>query len=151
MWANYAKYIDPSHGPIDHGGICIEYTCDESWRSVNLHPVVYSDVVPEINVVARDEAQLARAIYAKASEWRCENEWRIMSIIQSMPPFPFNPTADSKVQFRDNVSGVVFGLRTPDCIVSKISRRIKEAGRILSIKQVVRDPTTFERQLREMT
>lgn len=147
MWANYAKYSDGSKASIDHGGICIEYTCDEDWKSVNLHPVVYSDDVPEINPVVRDEPELVKAVYSKSSEWRCEDEWRIFMILQCMPPFPSNLTVNSKIQVEGCVSGVIFGLKTPDHVVAEVSARVKLAGRAISLRRVVRDPTTYDRVL----
>lgn len=150
MWANYAKYSDGSKVSIDHGGICIEYTCDESWRSVNLHPVMYSDDVPKINPVTRDELELVKAIYSKSSEWRCENEWRIFMILQSMPPFPSNLELNSKVRLEGSVSGIIFGLKTPDHVIAQVSGRIKQAGRAITLRRVVRDPTTYERVLNDV-
>ena len=58
------KYIDPAIGPIEHGGVCLEYNCDDAWRSGNLHPVEYSDLIPEINVIKRDESEITKAIMA---------------------------------------------------------------------------------------
>jgi hypothetical protein len=68
MWANYAKFVHPTNGPIDHGGICLEYQCDESWRNTTLHPVEYSDTVPEIDIVNRDESELIKVLYTKSRE-----------------------------------------------------------------------------------
>lgn len=150
MWANYAKYYDGSSASVDHGGLCIEYTCDESWRSVNLHPVVYSDEVPKINPVSRNEAELVKVVYSKTSEWRCEDEWRIFMIIHSMPPFPQNLTANSKVRIEGGVSGIIFGLKTPDHIVAEVSARVKQTGRPIALRRVVRDPTTYERVLSDV-
>lgn len=147
MWANYAKYLDEANPPLDHGGICIEYTCDESWRSVNLHPVVYSDEVPKINPVIMDESELVKAIYSKSYEWRCENEWRIFMHIQSMPPFSSNFSKNSKVKIEGGVSGIIFGLKTPEHVVDEISAKIRQTGRDISLRRVVRDPMTYERAL----
>lgn len=150
MWANYAKYIHPTDGPIEHGGICLEYYCDEAWRCGNLHPVEYSDTIPEINVTKRDENELAKVVYKKSREWRCEEEWRIMSIIQSMPPFPDNLTANSKIKLENSIASVIFGLNTPKELIEEIRARVSAAKPKILFKQVVHDPTTFNRQLRDM-
>jgi len=150
MWANYAKYFDPNVGPIDHGGICIEYKCDDAWRSGNLHPVEYSDVVPEINAVARDENELTKAIYQKSREWRCEEEWRIMSIIQARPPFPNNLTANSKIKLENGVTGVIFGMSSPRSLIDAIREKVIVSNPKITFKQVIRDPMTFSRQLRDL-
>lgn len=147
MWANYAKYVHPTDGPIGHGDVCLEYYCDEAWRSGNLHPVEYSDAVPEINVIKRDENELVKAIYLKSTEWRCEEEWRIMSIIQSMPPFPDNLTANSKIKLKNGIASVIFGLNTPRALIEKIQAKVSAAKPKISFRQVVRDPKTFNRKL----
>lgn len=147
MWANYAKYVHPSDGEIAHGGICLEYYCDEAWRSGNLHPVEYSDVVPEINVVKRDENELTKAVFIKSREWRCEEEWRIMSIIQSMPPFPDNLTANSRIRVENSVASVIFGLKTPMELIEEICERVSAAKPRIIFKQIVRDPKTFNREI----
>lgn len=150
MWTNYAKYIDPNIGPVEHGGICIEYNCDDAWRSGNPHPVEYSDIVPEINVVKRDEHEITKAIYQKSREWRCEEEWRVMSIIQTIPPFPDNFTTNSKIKIENGVAGVIFGLNTPSVLIDTIRKMVSVAKPNISFKQVFRDPQTFNRQLRDL-
>ena len=87
MWANYAKHMDAGGKVTDHAGICIEYRCDESWRGSALHPVHYSDDVPEINPVEGNEEAFAKVLYMKSREWRGEQEWRISSVLQTSPPF----------------------------------------------------------------
>jgi hypothetical protein len=147
MWANYAKYTDEAGRVHDHAGICIEYLCDESWRSTTLHPVQYTDVVPQINVVANVESDLVRAMYTKALEWRCEEEWRITSVIDARPPFPANLTANSKFKVQNAVVGVIFGLKTPDSLVNTFRSGIGPHMPNIRFKKVVRDIRTFERKI----
>lgn len=147
MWANYAKFIHPSDGPIDHGGICIEYNCDEGWRSTTLHPVEYSDIIPEINVVTRDESELIKAVYKKSTEWRCEDEWRIVEILKAMPPFPDNLTVNSKMRLENGVSSIIFGLKTPSFLIEEIRTKVTAANPRISYKKVVRNSLTFNREL----
>ncbi len=151
MWANYAKHFDDDNMSIEHGGICIEYKCGEGWRSSTLHPVKYDDSVPEICVVKQIESDLVQAIYSKSQEWRCEEEWRVTSVINSMPPFLENLTANSRVRFENAVVGIIFGMKTPDITVEKFMSflQIKKPG--LQFKRIVRDVRTFERKLVDLS
>ena len=54
MWANYAKYTNEAGDIQGHGGICIEYLCD-GWRNTTLHPVNYTDIVLQIDLISRSE------------------------------------------------------------------------------------------------
>ena len=147
MWANYAKYFDDDGRAHDHAGVCIEYVCDEAWRTTTLHPVEYSDEVPEVNVVAGIELDIVRAMYQKSREWRCEEEWRITSVIQSMPPFPANLTANSKIKIEGAVSAVIFGMKAPDYLIREIQARVAESKPDIRFRKVVRDARTFTRKV----
>lgn len=147
MWANYAKQFDENGSALDHGGICIEYQCDEGWRSTTLHPVAYADLVPEISVTKEYESELVRAMYSKAREWRCENEWRITSIIDARPPFPANLTGNSQMKIAGAVQSVIFGLKATDSMMNMFISRLKPVRPNLLFKRVVRDARTFERKL----
>lgn len=150
MWANYAKFIHPTDGPMDHGGICIEYNCGEEWRNTTLHPVEYSDAIPEINPIKLDESELVKALYMKSREWRCEDEWRITSIIQAIPPFPDNLTTNSKIKLENGIVSVIFGLNTPNDIIDDIRARVTTVKSKIAFKKVVRNPQTFNRELIEL-
>jgi hypothetical protein len=150
MWANYAKYTDPVNGAVDHGGLCIEYECNESWRLLNLHPIEYSDAIPELDVVARSELNLVRTIYKKSAEWRCEEEWRIMSTLQAKAPFGPNFDMNSKVRLENGVKGVIFGLATPPAVIDEITTRVRKAKPAITFHRVTRNPATFARQLTEL-
>ena len=150
MWANYAPCVDEKIGSIGHGGVCIEYRCDESWRSAGLHPVEYTDAVPEINVVLRSEASLIKAMHTKAREWRAEAEWRVVQVLQAMPPFPEDLTLNSKIKLQNGVMSVIFGMNTPPELVSIIRSRVSTARPEIVFKQVVRDSMTFNRTLIEL-
>lgn len=147
MWANYAKYYENSKYPVDHGGICIEYNCNENWRAANIHPVLYSDHIPVVNPVSTDGRDFVKTLYTKSTEWRTEEEWRIFTCIDCMPPFPPNLTENSKFKFEGSVSSIIFGLKTPDHIVTEVTNRIKQAGKNITFQRVAHDPTTFERGL----
>lgn len=150
MWANYAKYIDQEGGHLGHGGICIEYECDEGWRHSGLHPVEYTDTVPDIRAVSRNEFDLVKAIYMKAPEWRGEDEWRMMSVLQALPPFPSNFTANSKIKLENSIQSVIFGINTPSELIKEITIRVRAKKPMIAFKRVIRDPTTFARTLVEL-
>lgn len=147
MWASYAKYIDADGQSADHAGICIEYRCDESWRSSNLHPVRYSDDVPEINPVERDEEAFAKVLYLKSREWRGEEEWRISSVLQTLPPFEDNWQANCRIKLQGAVTAVIFGLYTPQEMVEAIAVRVQRVRPDIALKRVVRNPLTWVREV----
>lgn len=149
MWANYAKYIDRKDNTCDlgHGGICIEYQCDDSWRHTGLHPVVYTDTIPDLRIISRSESELVKAVYMKASEWRGEEEWRMMLVLQALPPFPSNFKANSKIKLEDRVQSVIFGMNTPNDLIDEISSRVRVKKPKIAFKRVIRDSTTFVRTL----
>lgn len=149
MWENYAKYIDRKDNSCDigHGGICIEYKCDDGWRYTGLHPVEYTDKVPDLRVTARNEVELVKAVYMKAREWRGEDEWRVMSMLQTLPPFPTNFTANSKIKLEDSIQSVIFGMNTPNDLIDEISSRVRVKKPKIAFKRVIRDSTTFVRAL----
>ena len=147
MWANYAKYSDPSGCDIGHAGICIEYQCDESWRNTALHPVEYTDVIPEINVVDRIESDLVKAMYMKAREWRGEEEWRITSTLNAKPPFSKNFANNSKIKMENAVASVIFGLKTPDSLIDKFRSRITHVKPNITFKKVAQDTRKYARKI----
>ena len=151
MWANYAKYFDPTTGSSDHGGLCIEYQCNESWRCLNLHPVDYGDAIPVLNAVERNELNLVKTVYMKSTEWRCEEEWRIMSTLQAMPPFSNNSTENAKVKVENGVTGILFGLNTPDSVIETIIARVRSVKPTIPFRRVTKNPVTFARELIELS
>jgi hypothetical protein len=150
MWANYAKHVDATGKTIDHGGICLEYRCDGSWRNETLHPVEYSDAIPEVNPIERDESKLVKVLYTKSREWRCEEEWRIAYVLQATPPFQDNFAVNSKIKLEGAVASVIFGLNTPSPIIDEIRARVSAAKPGIAFKRVVRNPLTFNRELAEL-
>lgn len=147
MWANYAKHIDATGKSTDHAGICIEYLCDEGWRATTLHPVQYSDTVPEINVTERSEEDLVHAMYAKSPEWQCENEWRITSVIAAKPHFPSNLAANAKIKLKGAVRSVIFGLKTQDSVIQTFVSRLQSLKPDITFKRVIQDISTFQRRV----
>jgi hypothetical protein len=147
MWANYAKYFHPTKGPQDHAGVCIEYKCDDNWKAINLHPVEYTNILPKLNPVTLMEKDLVQTLYMKTREWRGEEEWRIMSVIKAKPPFPKNLTANSKVKISDSVTGVIFGMKTPEAIVKDIVAKVTIKRPDITFQKVIKNPTTYCREL----
>ncbi len=150
MWANYAKHMREDASSIDHGGICIEYRPDESWKTINLGPVVYSDDVPRVNPALRNEADIVSTVYKKSLEWRSESEWRVFMRIDCLPPFPKNLNTNSKIRIEGGVTGIIFGLKTPDEVVREVSRRAREKHPKISLRRLVHDPLTYRRVLLDL-
>lgn len=147
MWANYAKRFDANGNSTDHAGVCIEYRCHESWRGAALHPVVYSDEVPVVNLVGLDEEALAKVLYMKSREWRAEEEWRISSVLQATPPFEGNWQANAKMKIEGAVAAVIFGLNSPQEMFDVFASRLKKARPDIALKRVVRNPLTWVREV----
>ena len=147
MWANYAQCVTQQGATVGHGGICIEYVCDEGWRHSTLCPVEYSHSIPVLNVLSRDEADMVGALYSKAYEWRAEEEWRITGLIHAMPPFPENLAANAKVKFEGAVASVIFGMATPNNVIEEIASQIRAKNSMVALKRVVRDSVSYERKV----
>lgn len=146
MWANYGVFADGSN-ITGHGGVCIEYRCDEAWRGIPLYPVTYSDDVPTVNPLLGDEVSFAKTQFTKSREWRGEDEWRILNIVQALPPFPANLAANCKIKLQGAVSGIVFGMNTPTPVIDQIVTRVGSAMPAVTFKRVASNPATHVREL----
>lgn len=147
MWANYAKLTTESGDTLGHAGVCIQYQCDDSWKSRGLHPVAYTDDVPVVDPTKQDEESFAKVMYTKSREWRGEAEWRISSVLKVLPPFPENLHTNCKVRIKNSVTAVIYGMNTPGYLQDQISERLQKAGAHAKQYKVVRNPDTFVRQL----
>jgi hypothetical protein len=96
------------------------------------------------------ESDYVHAFYKKSSEWQGEREWRILEVLQTMPPFTPNFDLNSKLQIEGGVAGVIFGIATPAGVIDTIRQRLQEAASSTALKRVVHDPVTFQRSLEEL-
>lgn len=67
-----------SHYGDGHRGICLEFDTASPWLA-KLHKVVYTDDIPQVNIVdllLGDESQVLVGLLTKASCWSYEREWR---------------------------------------------------------------------------
>jgi hypothetical protein len=93
MWSHYANY---------HKGFCIEYNIaavtPESYVSRFMHPVVYSDELPDLteHFARSPEDQEFHNLYPnriglyKAADWAYEREWRLLisnGLLKEAQPF----------------------------------------------------------------
>lgn len=147
MWANYAKLTTETGDTLGHAGVCIQYQCDDSWKTHGLHPVEYTDDIPVIDPTKQDEESFAKIMYTKSREWRGEAEWRISSVLKVLPPFPENLHTNCKVRIKNSVAAVIFGINTPKYLQDQISERLQKAGAPAKQYKVIRNPDTFVRQL----
>ena len=146
MWSHYGKFIDGSN-TIEHGGICIEYNCGENWRDAGLYPVSYSLDRPFINMIGSEYErglQLTKAMFVKDPKWSYEDEWRIVAYMEMNSSYPANLDINSKLQFEDGVSSVIFGLNAKDNIIEHVHNILHAHGRNVPLKKIIRDPSTEE-------
>lgn len=148
MWANYAKYVgkdkDGGYVSEDHGGVCLEYECDENWRSLALCPVKYSNEIPTINALRVDEKEWVSALYCKGREWRAEEEWRISFRMGDLTTLPASGTP---IKLKTCVKSVIFGMRTPEIVQAEVVARVKPTNPAIKFKKVATDPMTLQRKL----
>ena len=138
MWASYAKFIDKEK-MIDRAGLCIEYRIDESFRSLNLHPVDYTDSVPIVRVDKDIKDFSNKIFYIKHSSWSYEKEWRVSSVLQATYPFEKILTTNSKLRLESSINAIIFGEYTPFSIIKKIFEKVNKANPLVEFKQVFYD------------
>lgn len=144
MWTHYGNYVDGNGGVTPHGGLCIEYEVDESWRFAGLRPVEYLESRPEINMLERGslEAQFAHAVRVKSPDWAYEDEWRLVAYIEAKPPLPCNLATNSKLKLEGSIRSVILGLNANASIAEKVISAIQTKAPKLALKRVVRDELT---------
>lgn len=143
MWANYAKFIDKEK-TIDRAGLCIEYRVDEGFKSLNLHPVDYTDSVPIVRVDKDIEDFSNKIFYVKHTSWSYEKEWRISSVLQATYPFEKLLTTNSKLRLESSINAIIFGEYTPSSIIKKIFEKVNNANPSIEFKQVFYDDNLQE-------
>lgn len=143
MWTHYGNFSDGNGGITPHGGLCIEYAVDDSWRQVGLQPVEYIEKRPEINMLDQDlEAQFAYATRVKSPDWAYEDEWRLVAYLDSKPPWTDKLTANSKLKLGGSIRSVILGLNAKGVASEKVIETIRKKLPSIAIKRVVRDETT---------
>ncbi|MCA0186571.1 MAG: DUF2971 domain-containing protein [Proteobacteria bacterium] len=144
MWTHYGNFSHGNGAITPHGGLCIEYQVDESWRLAGLRPVEYVEIRPEINMLARDclGAQFAHATSVKSPDWAYEDEWRLVAYIQAKPPWPSNLAANSKLKLEGSVRSVILGLNANGPTVEKIVAAIQTKMPKIAVKRIVRNELT---------
>lgn len=144
MWAHYGYFADGNGCVIPHGGVCIEYNVNESWRLAGLRPVEYAEKRPEINMLARDslEAQFEYATRVKSPDWAYEDEWRLVAYIEAKPPWPLNLTTNSKLKLEGSVRSVILGLNANDSTTEKVIDTVRKKAPQIALKRVIRDEST---------
>ncbi len=146
MWSHYGNLIDGSR-TLEHGGICIEYNCEESWRNAGLCPVSYSSGRPFINMIGSDHErglQLTKAMFFKDPRWGYEDEWRIAAYMEKNAFYPENLEINSRLQFPNCILSVIFGLNAPDNMIERVRNILNAHGRNVPLKRIVRDSLTQE-------
>jgi len=159
MWAHYAKFTGSAGENIDHGGICIEYQCDDSWRNINLHPIVYSNDIPIINSlkVHKNELELVKTSYTKTLEWNYENEWRITCVLKSPTndqmdlitnPKIHSKIADaSKIYVERSIISIIFGLNATNETILKFKNDILRKKPNFKFRKITRNARSLKLEL----
>ena len=152
MWAHYG-YSCLDHGAnIPAGGICLQYAIGEDWRDCNLHPVIYSDMVPEVDALsmASNEPAAVKSMYMKTPHWSYEAEWRMLAIINARPPFPDNLTANSKIAARDCLRAIIFGLNADSELISELIDAGRQVNSEMEFKKVHQNQESQQLELRRI-
>jgi hypothetical protein len=130
MWAHYAD---------SHKGIIMEFKKEKSGLLLPyLLPVNYFKNYPVINVSdypkEQNMAVWLQCLCAKGKDWKFENEWRVVRS-PGNKKYAFNKT---------ELSGIIFGLNTPDKKKRGIYDLIQKAGyKDVSFKQAEFDRNSF--------
>lgn len=144
MWTHYGNFSDGNGSITPHGGLCIEYSIDESWRRAGLRPVEYREKRPEINMLEREtlEAQFEYASRVKSPDWAYEDEWRLVAYIDAKPPWPGNLTTNSKLKLEGSVRSVILGLNAKGTAVEKLIDIVRKKSSKIALRRVIRDEST---------
>lgn len=110
-----------SHYANNHKGICIEFKPDYSKYPFNLiQKIDYSEDKPSCNYSTKDISNILKIKY---KDWDYENEFRIIDQNNFNVPVELNP---------DEVSGVIFGYKTPKSDIEIILTWIKRSNSLIA-------------------
>jgi hypothetical protein len=103
--ANDRNILLWSHYAAGHTGVCLKFVCDEERTFfAEALRVAYSPTFPDISVTDTKQKQVDAFLLTKASDWRYEQEYRIID--------HNNGSRDKGFQ-ADLLAGVVLGARMP--------------------------------------
>ena len=140
MWTHYGNYSSGKDWPNPHGGICIEYAVDESWRTTGLRPVEYAERRPEVNMLSPHdlEEQFAYATRVKSPDWAYEDEWRIVAYMSTTAHTSADFNANSKLKLEGCVKSVIFGLNAESAAAAQLATKLRTQMPHVALKKVVR-------------
>jgi hypothetical protein len=142
MWSHYAGWQE-GELVIPHGGVCIQYSCDENWRRVGLRPVEYHCYRAVINLL-EGEAAVRRsfedAAHRKSPDWSHEQEWRLVSYLGLPdPPDAELDPRNAVLGLEHSITALIFGLNTPASVKEYALAICKSRRPCVSVFQAVRD------------
>jgi hypothetical protein len=142
MWSHYAKW-QGGDIVVPHGGICIQYACDEGWRRAGLRPVEYHCYRAVINLLQGEAAvrkSFEDAAYRKSPDWSYEQEWRLVSYLglPNPPDAPLDPS-NAVLGIENSITALIFGLNTPANVIEHALEICKARRPCISVFQTVRD------------
>ena len=111
MWSHYSSYKPQDKNIVPHGGICLQYFVDDSWRDL-LRPVSYQNHRPTLNrLTVVDPSDL---VFVKGTDWDHEREWRIVQFFDAKDINHPKLNEYSKLKVDPyHLSGIIFGVNTP--------------------------------------
>lgn len=149
MWSHYAAYRSDSSEPLAHGGVCLQYAIDDSWRPM-LRPVSYSDRRPVVNRLK--VADPSDPLFVKGLAWAGEKEWRIVQFFGAEHvDHPALADHSKVVVSPETLTGIVFGLNTPDSLKVRCRELIARREERPSLYQISRQPMSFNLQMTLVT
>jgi len=134
MWSHYSE---------DHKGYCLEFEAtDQTPMFGAAQSVTYSDKYPVIDVIRTpNEEQIDLVFLTKFSEWKYEQEWRIIDheIGPGTHEYP-----------KELLKGVVFGMNMPEADKVRIRDWVSRRGHRIKFYQAARSDHEFRVDIREV-
>ncbi|WP_201550199.1 DUF2971 domain-containing protein [Psychrobacter fjordensis] len=143
MWAHYAKYVNNNES-IDRGGLCIKYEVGAGLKSLNLHPVVYTDEKPKVTISLELKKFPLLNFYKKTKDWQYEKEWRVLKALKDSIPSDSEIINHSKVSLKPTISEVIFGDKTPNDIIENICSEVTKSNTNIIFRRLVWNDTDQE-------
>lgn len=134
MWSHYSE---------DHKGYCLEFEAtDQTPMFGAAQSVTYSDKYPVIDAIRTpNEEQVDLVFLTKFSEWKYEQEWRIVDH-QRGPGTHEYP--------RELLKGVVFGINMPEADKVWIRDWVGRRGHPIKFYQAARSDHEFRVDIRDV-
>lgn len=126
MWAHYAN---------EHKGVCLVFDGLHE-QMAEAQKVQYSDLRIPVNLITdHPDTMVDKALLTKSSQWKYEEEWRLIDHIGGTGVKAFHPNV---------ITGVIIGARAPDPVVSTVRSWAKRRTEPLEILRARISETEFK-------